>query len=212
MSGWIYLHRKLLDNPFWTCETFTRGQAWVDLLFLANYSDSFFYVRGNKVNVKTGQVAWSEPKLAERWGWSRTKLRKFLNDLEKEQQIIQQKNTITQIITINNYSEYQKKEQQKDSRKTAEEQQKDVSNKGIIKDNKGKRNSKVFVPPQLEDVIKYFNENGYSKESAIKSFNYYDISNWVDSRGNKIRNWKQKMNGVWFKPENRNQLKSTTVQ
>ena len=130
MDGWILLHRKLSDNKFWTCEPFTRGQAWVDLLLLANHSESFFYIRGNKVNVKRGQLAWGEVKLSERWKWSRTKLRKYLNDLEKEQQIIQQKGTIIQIITINNYEQYQKKEQQggqqKDNRKTAEEQQKNI--------------------------------------------------------------------------------------
>ena len=119
MNGWIKIHRRLSDNPIWTCEPFTRGQAWIDLLMLANYEDSFFYVRNIKVDVKRGQVAWSEPKLAERWGWSRTKLRKFLKDLEKEQQLIQQKNNVTQIITIIKYEEYQNKEQQQDSRKTA---------------------------------------------------------------------------------------------
>lgn len=130
MDGWILLYRKLSDNKFWTCEKFSRGQAWVDLLLLANHCDSFFYVRGNKVNIKKGQLAWGEVKLASRWKWSRSKLRKFLNDLEKEQQIIQQKSNVIQIITIINYDIYQKKEQQggqqKDNRKTAEEQQKDI--------------------------------------------------------------------------------------
>ncbi len=124
MEGWIKLHRKISENIFWTCEPFTRGQAWVDLLLLASYQDSFFYVRGIKVDVKKGQLAWSESKLSERWGWSRTKLRKFLNDLEKEQQIIQQKDNVIQVITVVNYDEYQEKEpqtrQQKNRRKTAE--------------------------------------------------------------------------------------------
>ena len=129
MEGWITLQRKLLDNPIWVCEPFTRGQAWVDLIFLANYEFSFFYKRGVKIEVQIGQVARSEVELADRWKWSRTKVRKFLNDLEKEQQVIQQKTNVTQILTLVNYEMYQKKEQQtgqqKDSRKTAKEQQKD---------------------------------------------------------------------------------------
>lgn len=136
MDGWILLHRKISDNKLWTCEPFTRGQAWVDLLLLANYTDSFFYVRGNKVNVKRGQLSWGEVKLSKRWKWSRSKLRKFLNDLEKEQQIIQQKSNIIQVITIVKYEEYQKKEQQdrqqKNNRKTAEEQQKDIYKECLI--------------------------------------------------------------------------------
>jgi len=141
MEGWIKLHRKLQDNPLWTCEPFTRGQAWIDLLFLASIDESYFYVRGVKVDVKRGQVAWSEVKLSERWGWSRSKLRKFLNDLEKEQQIKQQKSNVLQIITILNYDEYQKKEQQKDNKRTAKEQQKDT----LKEDKEGKEDKELNI-------------------------------------------------------------------
>lgn len=122
MEGWFKTHRRLLDSLLWLSEPFTKGQAWVDLIGLATFEYTYFYVRGVKVELERGQVGWSEPKLADRWKWSRTKLRKFLNDLEKEQQIIQQKNNVNQVITIVNYEIYQEKEQQsgqqKNSRKT----------------------------------------------------------------------------------------------
>ena len=54
----------------------------------------------------------------------------------------------------------------------------------------------------VEDVILYFEDNKYTKESAVKFFNYYEITNWKDSKGNLVRNWKQKAQAVWFKPEN----------
>ena len=66
-SGWIKLHRKLKDNKLWLCEPFTRGQAWVDLLLLANHEDNFFYCREHKIEVKRGEVGWSQLKLAKRW-------------------------------------------------------------------------------------------------------------------------------------------------
>ena len=66
-----------------------------------------------------------------------------------------------------------------------------------------KRQSKKFVPPLIEDVIKYFQENGYSEESAKNAFHYYQDGDWKDSRGQPVRSWKQKMRGVWFKPENK---------
>ncbi len=119
-EGWVKLYRQLSESKIWFCEPFTRGQAWVDLLLLANYEPSFYYKRGNKVEVGRGQVGRSEVELGARWKWSRTKLRKFLDGLENEQQIIQHKNTVSLIITIVNYEIYQEKEQQKDSRKTAE--------------------------------------------------------------------------------------------
>ena len=60
----------------------------------------------------------------------------------------------------------------------------------------------VFTPPVLDEVIKYFDENGYTKNSAIKCFNYYSVADWKDSKGNKVKNWKQKAQSVWFKDEN----------
>jgi len=142
MEGWISLHRKILESYLWKCEPFTRGQAWVDLLLLANYAYSFFYKRNIKVDVQRGQLARSEVELADRWSWSRTKVRKFLNDLEKEQQIIQQKTNITQIVTIVNYDFYQKKEQQdiqqKNSKKTAKEQQENTYNNVNNENNENK--------------------------------------------------------------------------
>ena len=55
--------------------------------------------------------------------------------------------------------------------------------------------------PLLSDVIDFFNSNGYQEIGAIKAFNYYSEGDWIDSNGNKVKNWKQKMRGVWFKDE-----------
>lgn len=89
--------------------------------------------------------------------------------------------------------------------------------KGIGNDKgKGKGSSdsknKTFVPPTELEVIAYFLENGYTEQSAKKSFHYYDSAKWIDSKGNKIKNWKQKMVGVWFKDENKQSSVPLTKQ
>ena len=62
--------------------------------------------------------------------------------------------------------------------------------------------------PSLEEVISYFDENGYTKESATKMFEYYEESRkprgrvWKDGRGNTVKNWKQKARSIWFKDDN----------
>jgi hypothetical protein len=80
-----------------------------------------------------------------------------------------------------------------------------------IKERKGKEikgdSIKKFTPPEKDDVVLYFKENGYSKDAALKAFQYYDTAGWKDSKGNKVRNWKQKMIAVWFKDENKVQAK-----
>jgi len=107
--GYVKLWRKLQSDPMWLSEKFTRGQAWVDLVGLANHSGGFFRVRGNKVEVKRGQLGYSELSLADRWKWSRGKVRRFLAELESEmeQKIVQQKTFLTTLITILNYEIYQ---------------------------------------------------------------------------------------------------------
>ena len=62
---------------------------------------------------------------------------------------------------------------------------------------------KKFIPPTLDDVKEYFKLNGYKEEAAIKSFNFYSTADWHDTQGRPVKNWKQKMIGVWFKDENK---------
>lgn len=108
MKGWVTLHRQIENNPLWLSEPFTKAQAWVDLILNANHKDGFFIVRGIRVDVKRGQLGWSEVTMSTRWRWSRNKVRRFLKYLERERQVEQQKiDKITTIITIINYSKYQ---------------------------------------------------------------------------------------------------------
>lgn len=62
---------------------------------------------------------------------------------------------------------------------------------------------KIFVPPTLEEFKLYFKQEGYSEEKAVTAWKGYNEAEWHDSRGSKIKNWKQKCQHVWFKPENR---------
>ena len=124
-KGWAKVHRRLLNSELWLSETFTKGQAWVDLFGNANHAKGGFFVRGNWVDIKRGQIGWSELTMAKRWGWSKNRVRRFLKWLQTEQQITQQKSPLTTVITIVNYESYQsdkhetiqQKVQQKDSRR-----------------------------------------------------------------------------------------------
>lgn len=106
-DGWIRLHRAININPLWLLESFTKAQAWVDLILNANYTQGVMSVRGNIINIERGQLGWSEVTMAKRWRWSRDKVRRFLSYLEDGQNIRQQKTQITTIITICNYDKYQ---------------------------------------------------------------------------------------------------------
>jgi hypothetical protein len=63
--------------------------------------------------------------------------------------------------------------------------------------------------PSIEDVKDFFREKGYSQDTAVKAFEYYSINEWKDGNGKPVKNWKQKMIAVWFKPENLTKKPST---
>jgi hypothetical protein len=162
MSGWIKLHRQILDNPIWSAEKFTRGQAWVDLILLANHDDNYIYLRDHKIMVKRGQVGWSENTLSARWKWSRTKTKNFLKMLELEQQVSVQKSHSMSIITLINYNGFQGKEQLESNRKATEKQQKST-NKNV----KNEKNDKKRV---LFDTFWEQYERRGSRQKAYEQF------------------------------------------
>lgn len=87
MNGWIKLDRQILDNPMWKKEPFTMGQAWVDLLLMANHEDKKVLLNGEWIIVKRGQMHTSILKLSDRWKWSRGKTKRFLDVLEMDNMV-----------------------------------------------------------------------------------------------------------------------------
>lgn len=78
-EGWVKISRKLIDDDLWTGEPFTKGQAWVDLILLAQWE--------NNGPFKPGSVYRSLNFLADRWGWSRKKVSNYLEQLKKSEKI-----------------------------------------------------------------------------------------------------------------------------
>jgi hypothetical protein len=76
---------------------------------------------------------------------------------------------------------------------------------GNAKERKGNKikGKESIVNPSVEIVRQYFTENGYSSEAADKFHKYYETENWHDSKGNRVKSWKQKAQSVWFKDENK---------
>ncbi|MBN1830006.1 MAG: hypothetical protein JW884_12815 [Deltaproteobacteria bacterium] len=138
-TGWIKLHRSVMDTPEWLAEPFTRAQAWVDLLLLANHKTGFIRRRGILVTVGRGQVGYSVDSLAARWKWSKCKALRFFSDLKiggritrqtsanpeldrhsvdnqsRIEKTIPKKSSVTSLITIINYERYQSGDTENDT-------------------------------------------------------------------------------------------------
>jgi hypothetical protein len=197
--GYIKLFRKLQDNKLWLSQPFTYSQAWIDLILIANYKPGVIFVRGNRVNVKRGQVGMSERSLALRWQWSRGKVRRFLRMLKTDQYIVQQKSSVTSLITIINYDEYQGNGTADSTTDGPQTDHRQYHNNNSKKDKKGKKTNKgVNTPSPKEssfDVPESY-KNCPQKE-IIEAYHQHlpqlpTIQVWDDQSAKRLRQrWRQ---------------------
>ena len=110
-GGFTLIYRSLRDDPFWKMKPFGKGQAWVDLILLANFKD-VKEVEGDHVVVyERGKVYRSMQWLAEEWGWDRRKVKRFLMALESDGkvsvEVLKGGTSNGCIITVENYDKLQ---------------------------------------------------------------------------------------------------------
>ena len=96
-----------MENGMWQEKPFSRGQAWIDLILLASHKDTEFYFNGTIIPLRKGEMITSKRELGVRWGWSNSKVDKFLNELEKIKKLSQKSDTKKTTIKIEKYGQYQ---------------------------------------------------------------------------------------------------------
>ncbi len=107
-DGYIKLHRKIEDDELWLTEPFTKSQAWIDIILNANRLPGKVMIRDMAIDLDTGQLAWSQLTMCKRWKWSRGKVKRYLNLLQKiERILVQQIGQHSTLLTICNYKKYQ---------------------------------------------------------------------------------------------------------
>jgi len=172
-GGWVRLWRKIEEHDIWFAEPFTKAQAWIDIFLNANHKQSSIFIRGNEVVIKRGQLGWSELTMAKRWKWSKNKVRRFLKWLETEQQIEQQKDSLTTVLTIKNYDSYQPETIQQTKQQTI--QQKD-SRRYTNNNDKNEKNEKkdIYIAEQfLEFWNTTFNTKYSSADALVGNLTYW---------------------------------------
>lgn len=115
VKGWIKLHRQLQECHIWYGERFSKGQAWVDLLLLANHREKKILFNGAMITIQRGQYLTSTVKLAEKWGWNRKTVSSYLNMLETDNMITKVSDNSKTLITIENYEVFQGVDEETDN-------------------------------------------------------------------------------------------------
>ena len=106
-SGWIKLHRKILDCFIWQDKPYDKARAWIDLLLIAMHHDKKMLIDDEVVMIQRGSFMTSIVKLADRWGWSRNKVVRYLDMLESEHMLNTKRTPKGTLITIVKYDDYQ---------------------------------------------------------------------------------------------------------
>lgn len=84
-TGFIALHRKLLDSPIWQVTTVEQKVILIALLLMANHSEKKWYWQGEEFICQPGQFITSLPNIVKACGNGltvqnvRTALKKFEN-------------------------------------------------------------------------------------------------------------------------------------
>lgn len=189
-NSFFKVYRSLLDDPLWLSEPFTYGQAWVDLIGLANFADKDKFYRGQYQRVKRGQVVTSQQALAERWSWGRRKVSTFLRNLESAKMCTVTVTPYGTTITIEKYAFYQDSRTAKSTtdgtaKSTIDAQRTHNGRTHNKKDKEGKE--EIYIPSRA-DVAAYISEQGL-KVDADDICDYYDAVGW-EINGKPVKDWR----------------------
>ena len=87
-----------------------------------------------------------------------------------------------------------KKKPTKNQTETKTEPNVNVNDNDNVNENENAngRETKRFTPPTIEEVRDYCNSRNSSVDPKL-FYDYFNTGGWKDSKGNKVRNWKQKL-------------------
>ncbi|EKS8447386.1 hypothetical protein QC487_003183 [Listeria monocytogenes] len=137
MDGWIKLHRSILESDTYNFLSLHQKLIMIEILLRANFLDGFWLDKktGKKVELKAGQLITSINKIKVEWLKNEKQIsdKKIRNTLEKLQKLgflsIKTTNNYT-MLTVCNYSNYQREDLEK-----GEQKDKQGANKGQSKGN-----------------------------------------------------------------------------
>ena len=112
-TGFIALHRKLLDSPIWQVTTVEQKVILITLLLMANHSEKKWYWQGEEFICQPGQFITSLPNIAKTAGKNLTvqNVRTALKKFENLNFLTDQSTKTGRLITIVNWQAYQGKKE-----------------------------------------------------------------------------------------------------
>ena len=180
---YIKLYRKVMDNAIFLELPYDRWHAFEFLLLKARRFPTVTILKGKPIKLEVGQLICGEDKLASIWGWSRGKVKRYLDMLENLGMIKKNGTPYGTLITIENYTKYQGECSYSDttddttdgtSRDTSDGTSDGTHKKNVKKDKNDKNVKKdisIGVPDELKTAFMEFAEMREAKKKPIMTEN-----------------------------------------
>lgn len=179
-QGFILLHRSIQNH--WLYEekrVFSRYEAFTDLLMMVNHKDNKILQDGELVEVKRGERITSIRQLMDKWQWSNTKVKKFLDLLQSdnmiEYEVTPKKKTLIKIVKYHEYQGFQRSEQspkttqnnhrndteqsQSNHRSDTEATQNNINNNDNNDNNENNENNDNNINNKAANIFQVYEQN-----------------------------------------------------
>ncbi len=153
-SGYIKLHRKILDNPL-VMKSSDHFALWMYLLLNAAHKKYDTLIGSERVTLNPGQLVTGRKKIAKDLKINESKVQRILKLFENCQQIEQQTNNLCRVISILKWDDYQQSNIQLNNERTL---------------NKNTNNIKNIYIDQFNEFWNLYDKK-VSKPKAITAYN-----------------------------------------
>ena len=200
MSGWIKIHRSITDHWLYSEKrVFSKFEAWHDILLTVNYSESKSLIKGKLYIVKRGQSILSLESWGKRWGWDKSKVRRFMELLQADGMIELVSDNITTQLTVCKYDVYQDERNANETRAKLKRNSNEFQTTPIeegkeIKEEEEEEEVKNNIPSYFDFLNHALEKIPDIDQEALKlKYDAWVENGWKDGYNKKITNWKSKL-------------------
>ena len=190
MSGWIKLHRQIIDWEWYTDHNTFR--VFLHLLLTANHKDKKY----KGMELKAGTIVTSRDLLSFATGLSVRQVRTALDKLKTTNELTIKTSPQGTIIQIVNYVKYQIETNELTNERPTNDQQ-------TTSNNNVKKERNIFKRPTIEEINAYCLQNNLQLD-AERFVNYYDSNGWSVGK-NKMKDWKAAVRN-WARPKEQTEM------
>ena len=214
--------KRMVDPSIWQSEDFSKLSTLAKLVFIGLFSlaDDEGRGRANPTYLKSSLFPYNENLRS-------TDIEKTLSEISSNMSVVFYECNGSSYYSLLSWYTFQRIDKPTNSQLPAfDENNKEIRRlfvesspktpRGVSlkrieeKEIKNKVKEEKFIAPTFDEINKYIADKKLKKVNAKHFLDFFTESNWVDSKGNKVKNWKLKLL-TWnnYGNENTTQKKQT---